>query len=89
MKPKTKPIRDLYFRFIVDTPYDGKLEPQDLAVLLHLEGVIDLVGHKSKPVVEHYRDNENFREWHPADQNAKVWRIMASATETKAPKVRP
>lgn len=76
MKPKLKPIRDLYFRFIVDTPYDGKIEPQDLAVFLHLEGVIDLVGHDKKPIVEHYRDTEDFRNLHQTDQNEKVFRIM-------------
>lgn len=57
MKPPIKPIRSLYFRFIKDTDLDGKIEPQQLAILLNTSGLIELVAHRNKPHIEHYRDS--------------------------------
>jgi hypothetical protein len=58
MKPKVKPIRDLYFRFIEGTEYDGKVNAQMLADWLAWERMIVLVPHKTLPRFEHYRDAE-------------------------------
>ncbi len=76
MKPKIKPIRDLYFRFIEGTEFERQVEPQDLAVALHLEGRIDLIGHGANPTIEHYRDTENFDALEVGDQNMLVYRLM-------------
>ena len=56
MKPKTKPIRDLYFRFIQGTAYDGEINSQELAVAMAKVGTLQLVAHKTKPTIEHYTD---------------------------------
>jgi hypothetical protein len=58
MKPKTKPIRDLYFRFIEGTEYEGRVNAQQLAAMLNYERMIELIPHKSLPRFEHYRDLE-------------------------------
>jgi hypothetical protein len=58
MKPKIKPIRDLYFRFIEGTEYDGRVNAQMLADWLVMERMIHLVPHKTLPRFEHYRDSE-------------------------------
>lgn len=56
MKPKTKPIRDLYFRFIEGTELDGKLNAQQCAEIMARHGFIELIPHRTQPVIEHYRD---------------------------------
>lgn len=56
MKSKTKPIRDLYFRFIEGTELDGKLNAQQCAEIMARHGYIKLVPHDSRPAIEHYRD---------------------------------
>ena len=56
MKHKTRPIRDLFYRFIENS--DFKINSQELAAVLAKQGLIELVPHKDKPVFEHYRDTE-------------------------------
>ncbi len=56
MKPKIKPIRDLYFRFIEGTELDGKMNAQQCAEIMARHGFIKLVPHKSRPLIEHYQD---------------------------------
>lgn len=72
MKPKIKPIRDLYFRFIEGTPLDGKLNSQQCAEVLARHGFIELVPHKDKPTIEHYRDNPIMKLADPPDGSAGI-----------------
>lgn len=58
MKPRIRPIKDLYFRFIKDTPFDGVIDAQHAAHCLSKEGFIELTPHFSKPIIEHYRDDK-------------------------------
>ena len=80
MKPKTKPISDLYHRFISDSEYRNKIEPQVLAVRLHIEGKIDLIPHLNRATIEHYRLTEDFNQLNREDQYISVLRIMDSMT---------
>lgn len=56
MSTKIKPIHDLYFRFIKGTAAQGKLEPQELAVMLERLNLVHLVPHRTMPRIEHYID---------------------------------
>lgn len=65
MKPKTKPIRDLYFRFIEGTDLDGKINAQEVAKILSDAGIIDLVPHRTRPAFEHYTDSIALKDFDP------------------------
>lgn len=56
MATKTRPIKDLYFRFIQGTEFEGVLNAQQVADALCGEGLIEIVPHNSQPIFEHYRD---------------------------------
>lgn len=56
MKAKIKPIRDLYFRFIRGTRYEGCIDAQTMALELSRLGYIELIAHHSSPLISHYRD---------------------------------
>jgi len=76
MNPVHK-IKSLYHRFIKGSEYDGKIEPQDLAIELERAGLIDLKGHPKQPLIDAYRDSESFSASMPAEQKDRVRRIMA------------
>jgi hypothetical protein len=78
MKPQIKSIHALYSRFIRGTEFDGKIEPQDLAIILHLNGKIDLLGHRDRATIEHYKPTIEFNELSYENQFDLVQRIMAS-----------
>lgn len=78
MKPQIKTIHALYSRFIRDTEYKGKITPQDLAITLHLNGKIDLIGHRERATIEHYSNTEEFNQLDFETQHDTVQRIMAS-----------
>jgi hypothetical protein len=78
MRPKLKPIRNLYHQFIVGTEFERRIEPQDLAVELHAAGKIDLIGHDRRATIEHYRESVDFVDLSDGDKSAAVQRIMAS-----------
>lgn len=56
MKPKIKPIRDLWFRFIYGSKYVGRIDAQRAALILSRRGLIELIPHHSEPLISHYRD---------------------------------
>jgi hypothetical protein len=76
MKPKVKPIRDLFFRFIDNTKFKGRIEPQSLALAMERSGLIDLVPHDTRPTIEHYSDQVDFQYLSTSDQSEKVHSIM-------------
>jgi|GEM_PF-4286401 len=76
MKPKPKRIKHLYHQFIAGTDFERLIEPQDLAVAMHLEGMIDLIGHRSEPWIEHYRETAEFAEWENSLKSEIVYRLM-------------
>ena len=61
MKPKIRPIKDLYFRFISGGPLENVINCQNLAVLLSAKGMIELEAHTSAPRIEHYRDTAEMK----------------------------
>lgn len=81
MKPRIKPIKNLYYQFIVGTEFEGRIEPQDLAVEMHKDGKIDLIGHQTKPLIEHYRETQDFSAWSDEDKSEAVFSIMVIMRE--------
>lgn len=57
MKPKSKPIKDLFFRFIRGSKYESSVSPQALAVVLADKGFIKLLPHPIDPIIEYYIDD--------------------------------
>lgn len=58
MSTKIRPIRDLFFRFIQDTEYEGLLDAQQAALELSKHGFIELIANHSNPTISHYRDSK-------------------------------
>ena len=75
MKAKTRPIKDLYFRFIEGTHFEEILNAQQAAGALMSAGLIELVPHTSQPCFEHYKDLVNFRTFGKTD-NGSYTKIM-------------
>jgi hypothetical protein len=56
MKPRIRPISNLYFQFIKETDLEGKISAQRLADYMMRDGLIELIPHNSAPRFEHYRE---------------------------------
>jgi phosphomannomutase len=76
VRQKPKPIRDLFYRFIQHTEFEGRVNAQDLALALHNEGRIDLRPHKTEPLIQHYIDSEEFDSLSAEEQRDFALRLM-------------
>lgn len=65
MKPRTRPLKDLYFRFIEGTEHAGVLDWNHAADALQRAGLIDLIPHRERWTFEHYRDTSKMHNMSP------------------------
>lgn len=78
---KTKPIKDLYYRFIKGTDFDSVVEPQTLALWMHDIELITLIPNKGQASIDHYLDTDKFGALSTEEKELKILRLMESKSK--------